>query len=103
MSMVPDEIQRMPWNWGAFAMTPIWCFSHGMIGLGFAAMLTSLLGPAGFIIPIYLGVSGNKLAWQNRRFSGIEHFRQVQDAWARWGVGTLSIALLLMVLALAMS
>lgn len=75
-SPVPPEIQG--WNWGAFLLSWIW-------GLGNSVMIALLA----LIIPfwsIYLGIKGNELAWQNKRWDSVEHFKQVQSKWTRWGL-----------------
>lgn len=68
----------MGWNWGAFWLTWIWGISHGV----WNSFLVLILG---IIWSIVLGVKGNEWAWQNRRFDSIEHFRQTQAAWSKWG------------------
>jgi hypothetical protein len=44
---------------------------------------------------IYLGINGNKLAWQNRAFTSTEDFHQCQRIWTYWAVGLLIGAIVL--------
>lgn len=76
-AIVPPEIQG--WSWGGFWLSWIW-------GLGNNVMIALLA----LIVPffnIYLGIKGNELAWQNKQWESVEHFRQVQRKWAVWGLG----------------
>ena len=82
---VPPEIQGL--NWGAFLLNWIW-------GLGNGVMIALL----SLIIPfwnIYLLIKGNELAWQNKRWDSVEHFKATQAKWTRWGVILLVATLLL--------
>ncbi len=84
-AVVPPEIQG--WNWGAFLLTWIW-------GIGNNVMIALLA----LIIPfwgIYLGLKGNELAWRNKQWESVEHFKQVQRRWALWGLGILVASLAL--------
>lgn len=91
--VVPDEL-RGKWNWGAFFLSWIW-------GLNHKAYLTLLVFAAGAVgaitheavgnlavlgLCIWFGMAGNEWAWKSGRFQTIEHFRQVQKAWAIWGL-----------------
>jgi len=68
------------WSWGAFFLSWIWAaFNKTWIGL------LALLPYVGFLVAIYLGVKGRELAWQNKRWEGLEHFNQVQRRWSIWG------------------
>ncbi|HZP84997.1 MAG TPA: DUF2628 domain-containing protein, partial [Chthonomonadaceae bacterium] len=54
-----------------------------------------LILPVGYLIIwiinlvlfILLGIRGNSLAWQHRRFDSVEHCRTVQRIWAKWVLG----------------
>ena len=37
------------------------------------------------VIPIFLLIVGNRLAWKLRRFKSVAEFHEVQESWARWG------------------
>ncbi len=90
---VPEEIKG--WNWGAFWLNWIW-------GIGNSVWIAFVVLVLGLIWQIYLGVKGNELAWQNRKFESVQQFKDTQAAWSKWGwiifiisfVGGLLIALL---------
>jgi hypothetical protein len=76
----PPEI--LGWNWGAFLLTPFWAIAH-QVWIG----LLCFVPYVGWIMSIVLGIKGSEWAWQNRRFSSAQEFRDVQRAWMLWGVG----------------
>lgn len=77
----PAALLTMPrWNWGAFLMTWMWAWGHRM----WLTLVLSLFTP--IVGNIVLGLSGSQLAWRFRSFAGIEEFRKVQRAWAKWGI-----------------
>ncbi len=77
-AVVPAEIQG--WNWGAFLLNWIWAAVHkAWLGL----VLSLFLGIVGGIV---CGLKGNEWAWQNNRYRSIEHFRESQATWTKWGV-----------------
>lgn len=71
------------WNWGAFLLSWIWAIGN-QVWLGLLALVP--LGPLPLIIAIFLGIKGNELAWNARKFESVEQFKAVQSAWAKWGV-----------------
>lgn len=77
---VPPEIQG--WNWGAFLLSWIW-------GIGNSVMiaLLALIPFVNLVMIFYLGAKGNELAWQNKTWDSVEHFKATQRKWALWGVG----------------
>jgi hypothetical protein len=77
-AVVPPEIQG--WNWGAFLLNWIWALAH-KAWLGF--VLSFFLGIVGAIV---CGLKGNEWAWQNNRYQSVEHFRESQGKWTKWGV-----------------
>jgi hypothetical protein len=93
--------QILGWNWGAFLLTPFWSIAHSVwIGL------LCFVPYVGWVMSIVLGVKGSEWAWQNRRFSSIEEFRDVQRAWMVWGiginVGVSALAVLAIIVAVAL-
>lgn len=84
-SPLPPELEG--WNWGAFLLNWIW-------GLGNNVMiaLLSLFVP---FFPIYLGLKGNELAWQNKQWDSIEHFKATQAKWTKWGIIVFAVSLVL--------
>lgn len=76
LAPVPEEIKG--WNWGAFWLSWIWGIGNG-VWLGLLGLV--LVG----VWNVVLGARGNEWVWQSRKFESVEHFREVQRAWSRWG------------------
>lgn len=88
---VPPEIAALKWNWGAFFFPFLWTVGHKMTW-GWAMLLVNLLSRTpgvgivfvifNFIVAVYLGLTGHKQGWQNRRFEGgVTQFIDVQKRW----------------------
>jgi hypothetical protein len=78
---VPAEVEAMGWCWGGFGLNWIW-------GLGnrvYIALL-AFIPCVNIGIAIWLGISGHKLAWQNRRFDSLQQFQETMKAWNTWGL-----------------
>lgn len=111
---VPTELQG-GWNWGAFAFGWIWLFNHklpllavGVLALNITERALSRSGQEGpslilslalLGVAIYLGIVGNRLGWQNRRFDSVEDFKACQRVWMRWAIGFLIVFLLIILAA----
>ncbi len=83
----PAELKK--WNWGAFLLSWIW----GLGNRTYIALL-ALLPLANIVMPFVLGAKGNELAWRNKHWDSIEHFKRVQRLWSIWGIsylGALSV------------
>jgi len=96
MGPVPPAVEQAKWSWGAFQLSWIWLMAHNMVGWGVIALVANWLCSPVYLAPmIYLGISGNRLAWQNRRYESVEHFLAVEKIWSNWGIALfcLSIAL----------
>jgi hypothetical protein len=99
------------WNWGAFVISWIWAFSHRLPGWGAGILVLNLAsnipivgilpGLAAFGLSIYLGIKGNDLAWRQRPFQGVEHFRATERVWRTWGIVLFVIFIALMVILVA--
>ncbi len=103
------DIVAKRFNWGAFFFTWIWgIFNKSwltFIFLGFQILqfmlgfLNSLIiEPNSSVTPIkivliimffiglglkiWLGINGNKWAWQNKRWESVERFHKIQKVWA---------------------
>ena len=93
-AQVPAELGG--WNWGAFLMNWIWAIPHSAwVGL----VLSLLLGIVG---AIFLGVKGNELAWQNRRWESVQQFKDTQRVWAIWGLVILGVGVVVWILAMVL-
>jgi len=85
-AVVPQELKGF--NWGAFLWSWIWSIAHKTwIGL------LSLVPVIGVIVWFALGFKGNEWGWRSRRWESVEHFRQVQQKWTRWGVVGIVVSL----------
>jgi hypothetical protein len=111
---VPVELQN-GWNWGAFYFSWIWLVTHGKTGLGVGILVGSmviggilggvgavgrgdssltmvttvlrlLLNAASLGLSVWLGIAGNKMGWQSRRWQSVADFRACQAIWARWAL-----------------
>ncbi len=82
---VPEEIKG--WNWGAFVFGWIWAVFNGI----YWPILIGLIPyVGGLIMCIVLGMNGNEMAWKNKRWDNVEHFKRVQHKWAMaclWYIG----------------
>jgi len=85
-AQLPDQLRG--WNWGAFLMNWIWAIAH-RAWLGF--VLAFFLGIIGAIV---CGIVGNEWAWKNRRWQGIQQFKDTQRVWAIVGLVFLVLGLL---------
>jgi|SRR5579871_1972231 len=105
---LPPEVERRKWSWGAFGLSGIWCLAHGMTGggllllvcygLGFVPIYQILFLPVYVLACIWLGFSGNRLAWQKRRYNSINQFLQTERIWGYWGIGVGALMLTPLVL-----
>lgn len=78
-SEVPPEVRK--WNWGAFFLSWIWGIAHGVW-----ISLLVFVPVVGFIVPFYLGVKGNELAWKTGRWNDPQAYLDRQKKWAIAGV-----------------
>ncbi|MBQ7256417.1 MAG: ribonuclease G [Abditibacteriota bacterium] len=74
---MPLELRGL--NWGAF-------FLHWIWGIPNKTYLAFLWFAIGWIMCFVLLFKGNEWAWQNRRFSSVEEFKEIQRQWTIWGI-----------------
>ncbi|HTJ96588.1 MAG TPA: cytochrome c oxidase assembly factor Coa1 family protein [Rhodocyclaceae bacterium] len=79
LASVPAELDR--WNWGAFLLNWIWGIGNNT----FIALLM-FVPFVNLVMPFILGAKGSSWAWRNKRWESIDHFKQVQRQWAKWGL-----------------
>lgn len=111
---LPPEFKKF--NWGAFGCTFIWAAAMKRWGW-FAVMLLSMvsfmphelyvhvepfLRCGQLIAAIYLGINGNRLAWESRDWDNLQQFRETQNVWAFWGKVLFGVAVLLTVVFIVM-
>jgi hypothetical protein len=91
-----DDVTRLrKWNWAAFLLAPLWTFAHKLERW---ALLTLIPG-VNIIAMIYLGYSGNRLAFAKNQIKSIEEFLIVQRLWHARLLGIIAISICIMVLA----
>lgn len=77
----PSNIKSF--NWGAFALWPIWGFGNGMPYLFFVNWFLNFI----FCIPLTIGLSfyygfcGNRLSWNKKKWFSIDDFERCQSKW----------------------
>ncbi len=92
---IPSEVAQNKWSWAGFLSGIFWMCSHRLLYpalIWLALFIISFVAkPIGNTVAsigdlclyIYLGVNGNRLAWEHRRFESVEQFRTVQKIWVR--------------------
>lgn len=85
------------WNWGAFFFQWLWLLNHRKFVLACVHLLICWIPLVGLGFGIYLGFRANDLAYDGRRFSSIEQFIAVQNAWRNWGFALTAICLLFVI------
>jgi len=83
----PDRTQQLQlelgkWNWGGFGCCFIWAAAMNLWGW----FVLGLLPVVSWFASFYLGVYGNRLAWQSRRWASFEQFKETQRIWNVWGI-----------------
>src|SRR5687768_6012254 len=68
------------WNWGAFVLAPFWTLANGLERW---TILTFIPG-VNLAAVIYLGLYGNRLAYEKSDIRNIEHFMVLQEHWNKW-------------------
>jgi hypothetical protein len=89
------------WNWGAFSLSWLWGICNGIYWplVIIVCNFIPYVGPViGLCICIYLGLKGNKLAWDvaiNKNVD-ISKFTESQDKWNMAGIIVLSISIIIL-------
>ncbi len=87
----PNNLNQ--WNWGAFLTTWIW----GLANNSYLTLLALIPG-FGFIWAFVCGLKGNEWAWQNKKWSNIEEFNNIQRKWATFSSIIISTILIFSIL-----
>lgn len=103
--------EELPFNWGAFILTPLWCLFHGRVGIGLLLIVWTLIWAAFLFaagawgislihlgIMLYFGISGNKIAWEEKGYMSLQDVRESQR---RWNIGGIIVAMIMMIFVLA--
>lgn len=92
------------WNWGAFLLSWIWAFGHGLSLWGVLGLVVGFIpGVGGLValgIAIYLGLKGNQLAWETGKYSSIEVLKETEQKWTKWAIIFFVIGLALFVVSM---
>ena len=105
-SVFPSNINSF--NWGAFALWPIWGFGNKMSYLFVVYVVLSiasyLVVPALIAIAIsfYLGFKGNKLSWEKKDWASIERFEKIQHRWNVAGIVVIVVPLIIALIILVL-
>lgn len=92
-SVVPAEIKG--WNWGAAGLGWLWGVSHN----AWMSLLVFVPFVALFMW-IVLGVKGSEWAWQSAPWQSVEQFKATQEKWKLWGILSLVLQFLPLIIAL---
>lgn len=123
---MPDELRQ--WSWAASLGSWLWGISqkvwislvstsllvltliasnvlyyNGHIESSLGLNILFILGLGLFVaVHIFLGINGNELAWNSRKYRDIAHFKKIQIFWAIMGI-FIAIAQLIAILMLYVS
>lgn len=116
----PMEVEDLGWHWGAALGSWLWCFRHGMPGLGSGLLFLILARKAVniFFFPnhwfwpsrlmavfliglcVHLGLNGHRFAWMHRHYpGGLPEFYETERRWVGIGAAVFAATLLALVLA----
>lgn len=88
---VPAEIDE--WNWGAFFLNGIW----GLGNKTYIALL-AFVPVINVVMMFILGFKGNKMAWKNKDWESVEHFKSVQRYWNIAGFVAMALYLFIFIM-----
>lgn len=93
--MENKSVQNLGFNWGAFFITPIWCFSFGKTWLGIVSSTLAFYINRGefaeyswvllivnLAISFYVGNNGYKTAWKSGNYETVDIMILRQKKWA---------------------
>ncbi len=91
---IPQDIKS--WNMGAFMQTAIWGIANEVYeALWVFVVIIPIIGwIAALAIMIWMGISGNELAYKKKHYDTINDFKQAQNTWNRAGWITFILSML---------
>ena len=89
-----DTNKLKKWNWAAFYLTPIWSIAHKLP----VYTVLCFIPFVNFIVYIYLGVYGNRLAYPKSAYDTVDDFMEVQKYWNLWALRFIYITFILLIL-----
>jgi len=78
-SVFPEELNH--WSWGAAGLSWIWGAAN-RVWISFLMFIPLV----NIVFWIFLGIYGNKWAWQKNYWRSVEDFKKSQDKWKVWGI-----------------
>lgn len=118
------SVAKTKWNWAAFLMQWIWGVGHDcwwplfiQLGIGLICIISFAFAPiapimmiimaivsnlASLAISIYLGIYGNRIAWENGCFDNLQHFERKEKRWLYVSLALLCIYILSIILIISM-
>jgi hypothetical protein len=111
-NVIPDAaVYRRQWSWGAFLNPVLWPLTHGyallslvefiaLLAVRFTrpALLASILWFAILSTRFVLGITGNRLALNGRRFQSTEDFVDCEIVWRNAGIILFAIGIAILAL-----
>lgn len=90
----PDDVKS--WNMGAFMMTAVWGIANEVYEAlwVFAAVIPIIGWIAAIAVMIWMGISGNELAYRKKHYDTVSDFKQAQNTWNRAGWFTFIISII---------
>jgi hypothetical protein len=77
-----DEVKLDKWNWGAFLLAPFWTLANRLDGWTYLTLIPGLNIP----VIIYLGIKGNKIAFNKAKSISVDDFMAIQRHWNKWAL-----------------
>lgn len=83
------------WSWGAFALSGLWGIFNGC---WWVILINLFTGPIAFIVAIYLGVKGRRMAWERGTWASADEFVRTQHSWDVAGIICFSVSIVFTVI-----
>jgi|GEM_PF-2445523 len=87
----PDELRK--WSWGAFGLGWIWGIGN-QVWISLLVFIPFLNIIIGLPLSIYLGICGNRLAWEKDQKKDLTEFMNRQRIWGNWGIAFFIIGII---------
>lgn len=90
---IPPEAKT--WNMGAFMMTAVWGIANEVYEAlwVFAAVVPIIGWIAALGVMIWMGISGNELAYKKKQYDTVNDFAKAQNTWNRAGWFTFIVSI----------
>ena len=77
-----DKSKFVRWNWGAFALAPLWTLANKLDKWAFFAMIPGI----NILVIFYLGFNGNRIAYPKSNIRNVNDYNLFQKHWSKWGI-----------------